>query len=241
MSIAENLRIQNERVTAACSAAGRDPSSVRLIAVSKLKPIAAIEEAYAAGQRDFGENYVQELLKKRAALEHLPDLRFHLIGQLQTKKCRQIVDQVASVQTVDSLKLVHELAKRAAAKRLPTDGPLNIMLEVHLSDEESKGGCTEAVLPELVNATMQAPCLNLKGLMTIAPGDRSTESARKCFERLAQLKAELEAQWTSKLPALELSMGMTGDLEVAVAAGATLVRVGRAIFGEREPRVMSES
>ena len=241
MSIANNLKIQRERISSACLAVGRDPASVQLIAVSKRKPAEDIEVAYAAGQRDFGENYVQELLLKRSALEHLKDLRFHLIGPLQTKKCRQVVDQVSSIQTVDSLKLLNELQKRALSKRSASAPPLEILLEVHLSHEESKAGCSLEELPELVQATIDAPSLKLQGLMTIAPGDRDNESARKCFEKLAQLKKELEEQWADQLSNLELSMGMSGDLEVAIAAGATQVRIGRAIFGERAPRADQES
>ncbi len=241
MTIAENLAEQLQRINAACAKAKRDPETVQLIAVSKLKPIEAIVEAYEAGQRHFGENYVQELLKKREALKHLSDLHFHLIGALQTKKSRQIVDQVSSIQTIDSLKLIAELQKRAMAKRSPGMGPLRVMIEVNLSQEDSKAGCSRDLLPELIQATLDAEALQLNGLMTIAPGTRDSQSARQCFNELAQLKEQFEKSEPRITTPLELSMGMSGDLEEAICAGATQVRIGRAIFGEREPKATSST
>jgi pyridoxal phosphate enzyme (YggS family) len=225
--VASRLREQLERVHAAALAAGREPSTVRLLAVSKFHPASAIAEAYAAGQRDFGENYVQELVRKSAELAHLPDLRFHLIGHLQTNKAKAVAEVAHSVQTVDSVRLCQELGKRRSAVR--PDAPLDVLVEVNVAGEASKSGCAADDLPELLDAVEAEPALRLRGLLTIPPSTPEPALARPYFERLGQLRNACGGR--ARLP--ELSMGMSADLEVAVACGSTWVRIGTAIFGER--------
>ena len=220
--VAQRLLEVRERIERAARAAGRAPESVPLMAVSKTKPAELIREAYAAGQRDFGENYVQELSAKAEELSDLPELRFHMIGHLQRNKVKQVVRHVVSVHTVDSIRLAEELGKRAA------DG-LAVLVEVNVGGEEQKSGCAPAEL-EAVLATIEAqPTLRLRGLMTVPPHTDDAAGARPYFDTLARLRDAHGG--AERLP--ELSMGMTHDLEHAVAAGATWVRVGTAIFGAR--------
>lgn len=226
-AIAGRLAEQLQRVRAAARAAGRDPAEVRLLAVSKLQPVSAILEAYAAGQRDFGENYVQELTRKAAELAHLPDLRFHLIGHLQSNKAKAVAAVASSVQTVDSRRLCEELGRRRKAA-LPAP-PLDILVEVNVSGEGSKSGCTPEELGDVLSAVEQESALRLVGLLTVPPASEDPAAARPHFEALARLQREHGG--SSRLP--ELSMGMSADLEVAVACGSTWVRIGSAIFGQR--------
>ncbi len=215
--IAERIAAVRERIDKAARRAGRDPDSVTLIAVSKVKPAADILAAYQAGQRDFGENYVQEFQAKSAALPVLPDARFHMIGKLQSNKAKPAAELFQAIHTVDSAKLAKRL--NAVGKRLP------VFLEVKLSAEESKSGMDAAALAPLKEFIDGAPNLILRGLMTMPPWSRDPEDSRPFFRRLREL-AELHG-----LP--DLSMGMSNDLEVAVEEGATYVRVGTAIFGKR--------
>lgn len=225
------------RVRSAAQAAGRDPASVRLLAVSKTKPVELIREAYAAGQRDFGENYVQELARKAEALADLPDLRFHMIGHLQRNKVRQVVRVVSAVHTVDSTRLAEELGKRAGScpvlpeRRIPSavDGRLPVLVEVNVGGEAQKSGCPPADLGSVINAIQAEPSLCLAGLMTVPPHTDDPAGARPFFDALVALRDAHGG--AERLP--ELSMGMTHDLEQAVAAGATWVRIGTAIFGPR--------
>ena len=217
MSLSANLANVRARIELATRTAGRDPGSVRLLAVSKRQPVEAVREAYALGQRDFGENYVQELVAKFEGTRDLPDIRFHLIGHLQTNKVKPVVATCASVQTVDSIRLAEALARAASA-------PIDVHLQVNVAREAQKSGCEVEELPALVASVRASPMLSLRGLMTVPPaGD--PESARPHFRALRELARELGLD--------DLSMGMTADLEVAVAEGATVVRVGTAIFGER--------
>jgi pyridoxal phosphate enzyme (YggS family) len=209
------------RIARAAAAAGRDPASVRLVAVSKTKPASAVREAYEAGQRDFGENYAQELADKAEQLRDLPDLRWHFIGHLQSNKARVVAPLVHLVHTVDSPSLARELGKRTSGRTLP------VLVEVNVGGEAQKHGASPDGLAELLDAVEAVPNLALSGLMTVPPAD--LEATRRAFEELASLRSRLGGP--SRL--LELSMGMTADLEIAVACGATLVRVGTAIFGER--------
>jgi len=229
VSIADALQAVRRRIGAATLASGRKADSVTLIAVSKLHPADAVREAYAAGQRDFGENYVQELLQKAEALRDLPELRWHLIGHLQRNKAKQVAPFVTLVHTVDSVELGRELAKRRAAaapeRRLP------VLVEVSIAGEEQKHGVAPAELPALCDAIDTLPELELRGLMCVPPFTDDPAGARPHFDALVRLRDELGG--ARRLP--ELSMGMTHDLEHAIAAGATLVRVGTAIFGERRP------
>lgn len=216
MSIRENLAAVRARIEKAAEAAGRDPASVKLVAVSKTKTVEAIREAYDEGQRDFGENYAQELVEKADALA-LPDLRWHFIGHLQSNKAKLVAPRAALVHSVDSASLAKELGKRAT-KKLP------VLALVNVAGEVTKSGVSAADLEALLVAIEAQPNLMLAGLMTMPPpGDLSV--AKTSFDALRGLR---DAHGL-----LELSMGMTDDLEIAIACGATIVRVGTAIFGAR--------
>ncbi len=224
-SIAEALAEVRARIERAASSASRDPKTVRLVAVSKTKPASAVREAYEAGQRDFGENYAQELAEKAEALSDLADIRWHFIGHLQSNKAKLVAPVAHLVHTVDSASLARELGKRVA--KLGRD-PLRVLVEVNVGGEAQKAGVTPADLPKLLDAVEAEPNLLLQGMMTMPPHD--LDEARRAFEGLAALRDRHGG--IARLP--ELSMGMTDDLEVAVACGATIVRVGTAIFGARQ-------
>ena len=228
MSVAEGLAEVRERIARAAEACGRDPGGVKLVAVSKTKPAEAVREAYAAGQRAFGENYAQELVTKREVLGDLAEIEWHFIGHLQTNKAKVIAKWAHVVHTVDSPVLARELARRLRAAG--RTGTLPVLLEVNVSGEVQKHGATGGELEEVMAAVRAEPALVLRGLMTMPPfGD--PDAARKTFSTLASLRT---LHGGASLP--ELSMGMSGDLEIAVACGATMVRVGTAIFGERAER-----
>lgn len=212
-----------QRLAAAAQKSGRSADSVRLLAASKRQPVERLEHAYHAGQRDFGENYVQELVSKQQALQHLPDLRFHLIGHLQRNKARHAAPCVSSVHSVDSAAVARELDRRLAS----LSRRIEVFVEVNLGDEPNKSGCVVQELPALIEAVVECPQLELVGLMTIPPATPSAEGARPYFRRLR----ELSAGQCIALP--RLSMGMTSDFEVAIEEGATDVRVGTALFGAR--------
>jgi len=224
--IRERLARVRERIDLAATNAGRDPASIRLMAVSKTKPAAAIREAYTAGQRDFGENYVQELAAKAAELGDLPELRFHFIGHLQRNKVKQVLPLVKSIHTVDSVRLVDELGKRGADAGIAR---LSVLVEVNVGGEAQKSGCAPSELGAVLTAIERHPCLALSGLMTVPPHTDDPAGARPYFDALVALQRDHGGPL--RLP--ELSMGMTHDLEHAVAAGATWVRIGTAVFGER--------
>jgi len=227
-AVAEALAAVRARVERAAREVGRDPATVSLVAVSKTKSSDAIREAYAAGQRAFGESYAQELEAKAAALRDLPDLQWHFIGHLQTNKARVVARVAHVVHSVDCEALARELGKRVATANR---GPLPVLVEVNVSGEAQKAGASPSELADVVAAVRAQPSLSLRGLMTVPPlGDPAV--ARRVFETLASLRALHGGP--AALP--HLSMGMTADLEVAVAAGATMVRVGTAIFGERAAR-----
>jgi pyridoxal phosphate enzyme (YggS family) len=194
------------------------PAGVTLIAVSKTQPAEAIREAYAAGQRDFGENYAQEWRAKADALADLPDLRWHFIGGLQTNKVKYLAGRVACVHTVDRLELARELSRRFAAK----GATARVFLEVNVGGEASKEGCAPAQLPDLAREVAALPAVEVVGLMCIPPAEGDP---RPHFRTLRGLRDALGLR--------ELSMGMSGDWRVAVEEGATLVRIGTAIFGAR--------
>lgn len=248
-SIETQLSIVKSRIQRACIASGRDVSSVRLIAVSKRMPSEAIREAYAAGQRDFGENYVQELLRKSEDLVDLPDLRLHLIGHLQTNKVKSVVRAVSMIQSIDSLRLIDELGKRVllpavdesrridlgqdGAQTSKVLGPrLPVLVEVNVAGEAQKSGCSPDEVENLIEAIERLPQLYACGLMTVPPFTDDPKEARPYFDALRALRDRLGGP--SRLP--ELSMGMTADLEEAISAGATIVRIGTAIFGTRPAR-----
>jgi pyridoxal phosphate enzyme (YggS family) len=225
--IASALEDVRGRIRAASVASGRNPATVKLVAVSKTQPAAAVREAYGAGQRDFGENYVQELLQKAEQLRDLSELRWHLIGHLQRNKAKQIAPLVQLVHSVDTLELAGELAKRFAAA--VTDRRLGLLVEVSIAGEEQKHGAAPEDLKELLQGIEALPALALRGLMCVPPFTEDPADSRRHFDALRRLQEQHGG--AARLP--ELSMGMTHDLEHAVAAGATLVRVGTAIFGAR--------
>jgi len=210
-----------ERIELACARAGRDPGDVALIAVSKAHPEEAVRAAYAAGLRVFGENYAQALAHKATALEDLPDIRWRFIGHLQRNKIKLIERAKATVDTVDSVRLAEAISSRAAAG----DTTVELLLQVNVGGEAQKSGCTAQEVPALVEAVRALPNVDLRGLMTVAPHYDDPDEARPVFAALRELAA------THGLP--ELSMGMTHDLEAAVLEGATMLRIGTALFGPR--------
>jgi pyridoxal phosphate enzyme (YggS family) len=226
VSIASNLAEVRTRIVRAAQAAGRDPAGVKLVAVSKTKGADLIREAYAAGQRAFGENYAQELVGKAEALADLRDLEWHFIGHLQTNKARVVAAHAHVVHTVDSTALARELGKRVA--KLERATPMPVLIEVSVAGEAQKAGAAPSDIDEVMRAVSEQPSLALRGLMTVPPVD-DREAARRAFETLVSLR-NLHGG-PRVLP--ELSMGMSHDLEVAIACGATIVRVGTAIFGAR--------
>ncbi len=222
IDIAANLDAIRTRMAAASRRAGRDPSDTTLVAVSKVHPPEAIRAAYAAGQRVFGENYVQEMVGKARALEDLEALRFHFIGHLQRNKAKDVARLNVVVETVDSLRLAEALAKRAERAEVE----LSVMVQVNVGGEAQKSGCAPEETGALVEAVRARPSLKLLGLMTIPPLTREAEESRPFFEELRVLRDR-------HAPGMALSMGMSHDFEVAIEEGATHVRVGTAIFGPR--------
>jgi pyridoxal phosphate enzyme (YggS family) len=225
MSVAARLEEVRRRIARAAEAAGRDATQVKLVAVSKTKAPEAIREAYSAGQRAFGENYAQELVAKAEALTDLPDLEWHFIGHLQTNKAKVAARYAGVVHTVDSAALARELGRRAAKERAT---PLWVLIEVNVGGEVQKAGATPGEIEEVMAAIRAQPALALRGLMTVPPAG-TVAGARRVFDTLTTLR-NLHGG-VSALP--DLSMGMSDDLEAAVECGATLVRVGTAIFGAR--------
>ena len=221
-TIAENIAKVGERIREAAQASGRDLNSIGLLAVSKTKPSAAVREAFAAGLRDFGENYLQEALEKQVELSDLP-LIWHFIGPIQSNKTKPIAEHFAWVHSVDRLKVAQRLSEQRPVS-LP---PLNICLQVNVSLEPSKSGCAPDELTALALAVSQLPNLCLRGLMAIPEPTDDVAAQRAAFARLRELRDGLP------MPLDTLSMGMSHDLEAAVAEGATIVRIGTAIFGER--------
>ena len=222
-TIADNIAQVSSRIHAATLAAQRDEHSVQLLAVSKTKPAEALREAYAAGLRDFGENYLQEALSKQLELADLP-LIWHFIGPIQSNKTRAIAEHFAWVHSVDRLKIAQRLSEQRPAD-LP---PLNICIQVNVSGEASKSGCTPADLPALANAISELPRLKLRGLMAIPEPTEDRAAQDAAFAAVQSLQASLN------LPLDTLSMGMSHDLESAIAQGATWVRIGTALFGARD-------
>jgi PLP dependent protein len=224
-SISSNLQAVGARIGALAERSGRDPASIKLLAVSKTWPAACVREAAAAGQRAFGENYVQEALAKIDELALLP-LEWHFIGPLQSNKTRPVAEHFAWVHSVDKLKI----AERLAAQRPGAMPPLNVCLQVNVSGEGSKSGCSLDDAPALAQAIADLPNLKLRGLMCIPAPAGDFAAQRRPFKQLRDLYDTLRA---GGLPLDTLSMGMSYDLDAAVAEGATIVRVGTAIFGDR--------
>ena len=222
-TIADNIGLVSQRIRAAADAVQRDASSIHLLAVSKTKPAQAVREAYAAGMHEFGENYLQEALGKQAELTDLP-LSWHFIGPIQSNKTRAIAENFAWVHSVDRLKIAQRLSEQRPAD-LP---PLNICIQVNVSGEASKSGCTPADLPALATAISALPRLKLRGLMAIPEPTEDRAEQDAAFATVRDLQASLN------LPLDTLSMGMSHDLESAIAQGATWVRIGTALFGARD-------
>jgi pyridoxal phosphate enzyme (YggS family) len=227
--MAERLAEVRERLAAAARRAGRSPADIVLVAVSKTRTAEEIRAAVAAGQLDFGENYAQELAAKRSALADLPQLRWHMIGHLQRNKARLLVPGIHRLQTVDSSRLVEALDRRLAE----SGARLDVMLQVDVAGEEQKSGAPPGEVPGLLAAVRAAPRLRLRGLMVIPPFTADAEESRPYFRALRELAGRLDLRGEEG----ELSMGMSDTYEAAVAEGATLVRVGTAIFGERSAPV----
>ena len=225
--ICANLQAVRGRIAAACAACGRDPREVSLLAVSKTWPAACLREAAAAGQQAFGESYVQEAVAKMDTLADLP-LEWHFIGPLQSNKTRLVAERFAWVHSVERLKI----AERLSAQRPAQLAPLQVCVQVNVSGETSKGGCAPSEAGELANAVARLPGLRLRGLMAIPEPTGDLRLLRSRFALLRGLREEIVGDGL----ALDvLSMGMSHDLEIAIAEGATVVRIGTAIFGERAP------
>src|SRR5690606_20422354 len=222
-TIAENIANVRERISRAAHTVGRDPQSITLMAVSKTRPASAIRDAWAAGLAHIGENYLQEALDKIDQLQDLP-LVWHFIGPIQSNKTRAIAEHFDWVHSVDRLKV----AQRLSQHRPPALAPLNICLQVNISNEDSKSGVTLAELPALATAVADLPNLRLRGLMAI-PAPAADSAARR-----QPLQALREAMLALDLPLDTLSMGMSDDLTEAVQEGATIVRIGSALFGARD-------
>lgn len=226
--ISENLEQVKKNIEEACKKAGRSPDEVTLIAVSKTKPVALLQEAYDAGARCFGENKVQEIVDKYPQLPS--DIRWHMIGHLQRNKVKYIVDKVEMIHSVDSLRLAETIEQEASKHGVKVP----VLLEVNVAGEETKFGLRpDEVLP-LIEAVSEFPHIKIQGLMTIAPYVEDPEENREIFRQLKKLSVDIEAKNINNVTMSVLSMGMTGDYQVAVQEGATMVRVGTGIFGERD-------
>lgn len=223
----EQLEEVRERVNAACLRAGRDPKSVTLIAVSKTKPAQAVQEAYEAGARDFGENKVQEILQKQPALPQ--DIRWHMIGHLQRNKVHQVIGKAVLIHAVDSLRLAEQIEQEAAKRNLDVD----VLLEINVAKEESKYGFFLEDAEEAIRRISALPHVHVRGLMTIAPFVENPEENRGIFQKLYQFSVDINDKNIDNVTMGVLSMGMSGDFEVAIEEGATMVRVGTSIFGAR--------
>ena len=221
----KNLNRVREQIVKAVSACKRKPDSILLLAVSKKKPASDIRQVWELGQRDFGENYLQEALQKMEELKDL-DIIWHFIGAIQSNKTRNIAEAFDWAHCIDRAKI----ARRLSEQRPPDLGPLNVCIQVNIDHESSKAGIELAELPELANAIHQLPGIRLRGLMTIPAPQESFELQRHAFAKLANALESLRQQG---IDCDTLSMGMTQDMEAAIAEGSTLVRIGTAIFGER--------
>ena len=225
--IKEHLTEVKERIEQACIRSGRNPGEVTLIAVSKTKPVPMLEEAYAAGARDFGENKVQEIAAKKPELPE--DIRWHMIGHLQRNKVGQVLGKAVLIHSVDSLRLARQIETDAAKAGLDVD----ILLEVNVAREESKYGFMLEEVEDAIMTIKDFPHVHIKGLMTIAPFVENPEENRGIFKKLFEFAVDIDKKNIDNVTMDVLSMGMTGDYEVAVEEGATMVRVGTGIFGVR--------
>lgn len=225
--VSENLEQVKANIEAACKRVGRDPKDVRLVAVSKTKPISLIEEAIKAGQDTFGENKVQEMCDK---MEVLPDnIKWHMIGHLQRNKVKYIAGKVELIHSVDSIRLAKQISDEAQKQSIE----ISVLLEVNVAREESKFGFFTEETEDACREISKMPGIRVKGLMTSAPFVENAEDNRKYFKKLYELAVDIQSKNIDNISMRELSMGMTGDYVVAVEEGATIVRVGTGIFGSR--------
>jgi pyridoxal phosphate enzyme (YggS family) len=227
--VAGNWRRVSDQAAGAAVRAGRDPGSVRIIAVSKTKPVAMIEQAIAAGATDIGENYVQEAAEKIRRLTAA--VSWHMIGHLQRNKAARAVELFDLIHTLDSVPLAIALARRGEQR----GRPVRVLIEVNTGGESSKSGVAAPAARPLLRALAEHPWLVIEGLMTVPPPTATADAARPFFRALRELRETLRTAAAANAPLRELSMGMTDDFTVAIEEGATMVRIGRAIFGEREP------
>ncbi len=225
--IQENIQKVRERIAAACRRSGRSPEEVTLIAVSKFKPVSDIEAAIAAGQTVFGENRVQELCDKYDVLP--AGVTWHMIGHLQRNKVKYLMGKAAMIHSVDTLRLAEQISEEAQKAEII----MPVLLEVNAAKEETKFGFFPEEVKEAAIKISQLPGIRVKGLMTIAPFVEDSEDNRKYFKKLHELRVDIQRENIDNIDMTELSMGMTGDYEVAVEEGATMVRVGTGIFGSR--------
>lgn len=226
--IRENLRQVEANIQSACRRAGRSRDEVSLIAVSKTNPAARVREAYLLGQREFGENRVKELLEKEAQLPQ--DIRWHLIGHLQTNKVRAVIDKTVLIHSIDSLKLADTIDFEARKKQILVNG----LLEINVAEESSKYGFYIEEISKILNRLHQYKNLKIRGLMTVAPIVSDPEQNRGVFRRLKELSIDIKCKYADNMAMNILSMGMTGDYCVAIEEGATLIRIGTGIFGTRQ-------
>ena len=225
--IKSNLDNVEQNILEACNKSGRNREEITLIAVSKTKPVSLLEDAYSAGVRDFGENKVQELCEKYEVMPQ--DIRWHMIGHLQTNKVKYLIGKTALIHSVDSYKLACEIEKQAAKH----DCIMDVLIEVNIAEEETKFGLSEEEVINLVKDVAKLPHVRIKGLMTVAPYVVDSEENRPFFRKIKQLSVDIDNQNIDNVSMIILSMGMTGDYMVAIEEGATMVRVGTGIFGER--------
>lgn len=226
--IAENIKVVEAKVAAAAEKSGRKKEDILLLAVSKTQPVEVIRQAVDCGLISLGENKVQEIMDKYEPMGE--GVHWHLIGHLQTNKVKYIIDKVDMIHSVESLKLAEEIEKRAAAKGLVMD----ILVEVNMADEESKFGITPDKAEEFIRELAKKQHLRVRGLMTVAPFVENSEENREYFRQMKQLQVDIKAKKIDNVVMDVLSMGMTGDYEVAIEEGATIVRVGTGIFGARD-------
>lgn len=226
MSVSENWSRLRDRAAAAAQRAGRNLDEVSILPVSKTFPASVVREAYDAGLHSFGENYVQEALAKMAELP--AGIEWHMVGHLQSNKARQVAGRFTLIHSLDSIHLAQELDKQARKAGLPQP----VLLQVNIADEETKSGFAPQTVVDAAGELSELEHLQMRGFMTIGPLEAEAESVRWVFRELRELRDKVQAQLPS-MQLSELSMGMTGDFEVAIEEGATIIRVGRAIFGER--------
>ena len=229
--LASNLKEVESKIQEACKKANRSREEVTLIAVSKTKPVSMLQEVYNLGIRDFGENKVQELIEKHPQLPS--DIQWHMIGHLQRNKVKQVINKATLIHSVDSLRLAEAIEMEAAKKNIVAD----ILIEVNIAEEDSKYGFKEEEVLLAVEQIAKFPHVRIKGLMTIAPFVENPEENRIVFARLRKLSVDIESKNIDNVSVGILSMGMTNDYQVAIEEGATMIRVGTGIFGERNYNV----